>query len=350
MEPHGQEPVAPTVRRLVADRFSSDTSPKHSAPARPRTGGQSSFAKASEDTRIPPRPGETGLLRRRVKNIPTILLLIAGLPFTAEATTLESKEARELCEGVGKSERQPGSYRFQTVKKTKNGSTTKTILTTRTKEGKTFSRDESVTTVDGHPQETQTRVKLKNEEGEWRLFGRRALFFPQFTIDMEQAGQLTNHMQFAGERFETGGRPFARVFTDVDEKGRELLEELMDEQLEKLKKDVPFAMRILFGTALAMNGGVGAFMPVRQEYLIDLGTTNVIESWSYNAKKKLLDHQTATERTRIADLPPETFKVPAGFEILRPKNMVEAFRLEGKLRDEEREAKEKKEEDEESED
>ena len=48
VEPHGQEPVAPIVRR---------NPPKL----------QSSFAKASEDTRIPPRSGDRGFLRRRVK-------------------------------------------------------------------------------------------------------------------------------------------------------------------------------------------------------------------------------------------------------------------------------------------
>ena len=48
VEPHGQEPVAPVARR---------NPPKL----------QSSFAKASEDTRIPPRAGDRGFLRRRVK-------------------------------------------------------------------------------------------------------------------------------------------------------------------------------------------------------------------------------------------------------------------------------------------
>ena len=48
VEPHGQEPVAPLVRR---------NPPKL----------QSSFAKATEDTRIPPRPRGRGFLRRRVK-------------------------------------------------------------------------------------------------------------------------------------------------------------------------------------------------------------------------------------------------------------------------------------------
>jgi hypothetical protein len=51
VEPHGQEPVAPAVRR---------NPPKL----------QSSFAKASEDTRIPPRPGGHGFLRRRVIRMP----------------------------------------------------------------------------------------------------------------------------------------------------------------------------------------------------------------------------------------------------------------------------------------
>jgi hypothetical protein len=50
VEPHGQEPVAPAVRR---------NPPKL----------QSSFAKASEDTRIPPRPGDRGFLRRRVEDL-----------------------------------------------------------------------------------------------------------------------------------------------------------------------------------------------------------------------------------------------------------------------------------------
>ena len=56
MEPHGQEPVAPAVWR---------NPPKL----------QSSFAKASEDTRIPPRPGDRGFLRRRVKNRKNLFLL-----------------------------------------------------------------------------------------------------------------------------------------------------------------------------------------------------------------------------------------------------------------------------------
>jgi hypothetical protein len=47
VEPHGQEPVAPMLPR---------NPPKL----------QSSFAKASEDTRIPPRSGDRGFLRRRV--------------------------------------------------------------------------------------------------------------------------------------------------------------------------------------------------------------------------------------------------------------------------------------------
>jgi len=48
VEPHGQKPVAPAVRR---------NPPKL----------QSSFAKASEDTRLPQQPGSRGFLRRRVK-------------------------------------------------------------------------------------------------------------------------------------------------------------------------------------------------------------------------------------------------------------------------------------------
>jgi len=51
VEPRGQEPAAPMVRR---------NPPKL----------QSSFAKASEDTRIPLRSGDRGFLRRRVRNGP----------------------------------------------------------------------------------------------------------------------------------------------------------------------------------------------------------------------------------------------------------------------------------------
>jgi len=47
VEPHGQEPVAPMVRRN---------------PSKLR----SSFAQASEDTRILPWSGDRGFLRRRV--------------------------------------------------------------------------------------------------------------------------------------------------------------------------------------------------------------------------------------------------------------------------------------------
>ena len=59
VEPHGQEPVTPSARR---------NPPKL----------QSSFAEASEGTRIPPRSGDRGSLRRRVDpGEATIELLIA---------------------------------------------------------------------------------------------------------------------------------------------------------------------------------------------------------------------------------------------------------------------------------
>ena len=48
VEPHGQEPVAPMLR--------------HNVPKL-----QSSFAKAPEDNRVPPRSGDRNFLRRRVK-------------------------------------------------------------------------------------------------------------------------------------------------------------------------------------------------------------------------------------------------------------------------------------------
>ena len=66
VEPHGQEPVAPVVRR---------NPPKL----------QPSFAKASEDTRIPPRSGDRGFLRRRVKDPKEAKLVLNGftkLPYS----------------------------------------------------------------------------------------------------------------------------------------------------------------------------------------------------------------------------------------------------------------------------
>ena len=59
VELHGQDPVAPSVRRNPPEL-------------------QSSFAEASEDTRIPPRSGGRGSFRRRVEpSVATIELLIA---------------------------------------------------------------------------------------------------------------------------------------------------------------------------------------------------------------------------------------------------------------------------------
>ena len=69
MEPHGQEPVAPVARR---------NPPKL----------QSSFAKASEDTRIPPRPGDRGFLRRRVKYPVYPKYKPSGIEWLGEMTAL----------------------------------------------------------------------------------------------------------------------------------------------------------------------------------------------------------------------------------------------------------------------
>jgi hypothetical protein len=64
VEPHGKEPLAPLVRRNLLKL-------------------QSSFAKASEDTRITPRSEDRGFLRRRViskRTFASITQSLHGLP------------------------------------------------------------------------------------------------------------------------------------------------------------------------------------------------------------------------------------------------------------------------------
>jgi hypothetical protein len=60
VEPYGQEPVAPTVRRNPPKLQSSFTEASDFAKASPDR---------SEDTRIPPRPGDRGFQRRRVEDL-----------------------------------------------------------------------------------------------------------------------------------------------------------------------------------------------------------------------------------------------------------------------------------------
>jgi hypothetical protein len=60
MEPHGQEPLAPLVRR---------NPPKLQSSFANRRRGSYGGQEATEDTRIPARPGGRGFLRRRVKAI-----------------------------------------------------------------------------------------------------------------------------------------------------------------------------------------------------------------------------------------------------------------------------------------
>jgi hypothetical protein len=60
VEPHGQEPVVPAVRRNPPKLQSSFAKASDFAKASPDR---------SEDTRIPPRPGDRGFLRRRVEDL-----------------------------------------------------------------------------------------------------------------------------------------------------------------------------------------------------------------------------------------------------------------------------------------
>ena len=308
---------------------------------------------------------------------PLLLCLFALAPAALLADVLSPEEARSILRQAQQASREVGSFKEVKTEKTKYGLRTVTIYTLHPAGGPKYSRTETVTTVDDHPEQTKTSVTITTSEGFYRLFKHHALLYA-FKLDREKAlaevrrqqlgdsngeppaatakpsdqeigndfqdrvlsvaVKIATHMTISGERFEAGGQRRVRVVTSFDEEGQRQMKKLAEDQLAEMKKQLPWALRLLVTPILAAKGGVASFLPVRTEDLIDEGQLRVIETTSYNASGKVIKKLQPGKAERIADLPPEFFAVPPDLEIVRAKSLGELLRLPRKIEREEKAA------------
>ena len=152
------------------------------------------------------------------------------------------------------------------------------------------------------------------------------------------AVRIAPHATISGERFVQDGRRRVRVVSSFDEEGQKQMKKLAEDQWAEMKKEIPWALRLLVTPVLAAKGGVAAMLPAKIEYLIDEEQIRMIETTTYNAAGKMLAKKRPGASERIPDLPPETFAIPAGLEVVRASSFFELIRLELKIRKEERDA------------
>ena len=103
------------------------------------------------------------------------LCLFALAPVTMLADPLAPQEAQSILRQAQQASREAGSFKEVKTEKTKLGARTITIYTLRPADGPKSSRTETVTTIDGHPERTQTSVSLTTAEGNVQLFKHHAL-------------------------------------------------------------------------------------------------------------------------------------------------------------------------------
>jgi hypothetical protein len=306
-----------------------------------------------------------------------LLCLLVLTPAGLFADPLSPQEAYSILRQAQQASREIGSFKEVKTEKTKYGSRTVTIYTLRQADGTRFSRTETVTTVDGHPERTQTKVRITTPEGNWQLFKRHALLFA-FKVDpgkvfeevrrqqQEDAGakspetpanpspadasnafqdrlltsavKLGQHATTSGERFEENGRRFVRVVSSFDEEGQKQMTKLAEEQWAEMKKEIPWAVRLLVTPILAVKGGVASMLPVRTEHLIDEEQSRVLETTTFNGAGKMLAKSRPSVAERIPALSPEIFAIPPGLEIVRAASMGELLRLTLKIEKEEKAA------------
>jgi hypothetical protein len=304
-----------------------------------------------------------------------LLCLLALVPAVLFADPLSPPEAQSILRQAQQASREVGSFQEVKTEKTKYGTATVTTYTLIRPDGTRCSRTETVTTVDGHPERTQTSVSLTTAEGPVQLFKHHALLFalkfdrakilaeakrpqpneadegtPRVAEEpakKETDGELQDrlltaavriapHATISGERFVQDGRRRVRVVSSFDEEGQKQMKKLAEDQWAEMKKEIPWALRLLVTPVLAAKGGIAAMLPAKIEYLIDEEQTRMIETTTYNAAGKMLAKKRPGASERIPDLPPETFAIPAGLEVVRASSFFELIRLELKIRKEER--------------
>ncbi len=301
----------------------------------------------------------------------SVLLISCIVSLTSRAEPVGPDEARALLRQAQYGGSEPGSYRRQNVTKTKTGTRTTTTLTRRDPGKPLQSRTETVTTVDGHPERTRTTLTIINGDGMWQVYGNKAMLMPQLldaakviervtraSLDspspktagtkadaqgtdklMQEGLAVAGHIHISGERTSEAGGNVVRVTRTYDPEARQFFQQVILDQIAEIKKQLPLGKRLLLTTFLAVKGGSISAVPSREVFVIDPQTRRIIASETYDDDGKLKAKRgPQPEPEKIADLGAETFALPSGVEILRPKNIVEAMELGQKLEAEQRKA------------
>ncbi|PTX90768.1 hypothetical protein [Opitutus sp. ER46] len=277
-------------------------------------------------------------------------------------TPLTPAEAKEELRRAQNRASEPGSFRRVVSRKNKEGGATitTTTLTLRRTGQPTFTRTETVTVYDAQPDQPQKRIALTNEEGHWQILGNKAVLRPATAApgvksgdaaqkakgsarpEVDQMKKFVEEATVSGERFTENGQPRLRVTRELGPEAQRFIKEKVDAELAKAKKELSFAKRVLVNTVLAAKGGIGAFLPVREVYVIDPARHAILTSKFYNSDGKQISEmekqpeaQPNTEE-RIDELPLETFALPADVEVIRPATREEARELIRKLMAEEK--------------
>jgi hypothetical protein len=232
-----------------------------------------------------------------------------------------------------------------------------TTLSRLDPEGRYYFRTEQVDTFKRKSRAPRTSITLKNAEGRWTIAGGQAIRMPEiFTeekmlevmealrsgkplppTDPKSPNQLADsmmaccvevfrHSHVSGERFERDGKKWVRVEERIDEEGQKALRKAVKEQVDQMKKTLPLAVRILAAPFIAAMD-ISAKIPIRSVHLIDEESGKLVSTERFNAEGKQLTHAAAPQRERIADLPDSTFALPAGVELLYPKDLGEYLEL-----------------------
>jgi len=198
-----------------------------------------------------------------------LVCLFALAPVVSFADTLSPPEAHSILLHAQQASREVGSFKEVKTEKTKYGTATVTTYTLLRPDGARFSRMERVTTVDGHPERTQTSVSLTTADGNVQLFKHHALLFaPPFSrkkiptegprqppseandgappvaeepsqkeIDGEfqdrlltAAVRISPHATLSGERFVQDGQRRVRIVSSFDEEGQKQMKKLAEDQ------------------------------------------------------------------------------------------------------------------------
>ena len=284
-----------------------------------------------------------------------LCFLLAGLSLGAKE--LSSLEAHAILRSATRPEKVVGSFISEATTPTKRGTRKVTILTKFYPDGGSCYRKVQVDTPTRGSRPARTKITVKNAAGVWDLSDDQAILMPAlfsqekmmqamevvraaraagkepsfeevFAGDplLLQCIQIAQHMHFSGEKITLDSRACVQVMEVMDKEGQKLLLKIVKEQISEVKKSLPFMVRLI-ATPILVTMDLTATLPVRTEYLIDADTGKLISSKRFNSEGAELPSPGKPVREPIPDLADETFAVPTGLTILRPKTLGEYLSL-----------------------